>query len=54
MPKTIQELLAERRATVKEQMHERDLITRAVLQYQIDELEREIVARLPSAKAGIS
>lgn len=40
--KAAQEILAERRSVVQEQRHETDPIARAILQYQIDELDREL------------
>lgn len=42
--RTAQDILAERRSVVLEQMRERDETARAILQYQIDQLDRELAA----------
>ena len=40
--RTAQDILAERRSVIREQMRERDATARAILQYQIDTLDREL------------
>ena len=50
MTRTVQNILAERRSVALEQMHERDATARAVLQFQIDELDRELDRELVLAK----
>jgi len=44
MARTAQDVLAERRSVVQEQRRERDKTARDVLQFQIDELDRELAA----------
>lgn len=44
MIRSAQDILAERRSVVQEQRKERDQIARAVLQYQINELDAELQA----------
>lgn len=51
MTRTAQEILAERRSFVQEQRRETDKTARAVLQYQIDELDRELNARREAIEA---
>ncbi len=43
--RSLQDLLAERRANVIEMARERDPVARAMLQYHIDEIDRAIAAR---------
>ncbi len=43
--RSLQELLAERRANVQEQRRETDPIAIGLLQYHIDEIDREIARR---------
>lgn len=40
--RTAQDILAERRSVVQEQRRETDRTARAILQFQIDELDREL------------
>lgn len=42
MTRTPSDILAERRTVVQEQRRERDKTARAILQYQIDEIDREL------------
>jgi hypothetical protein len=42
MKRTIQDLLAERRANVQEMRHERDKTARQLLQFHIDCIDRQI------------
>ncbi len=42
MTRTAQDILAERRSVVQEQRRETDKTARAILQFQIDELDREL------------
>lgn len=42
MNRTAQDILAERRSVVQEQRRETDVTARAILQYQIDSLDREL------------
>lgn len=42
--RTAQDILAERRSVVQEQRRESDRIARAILQYQLDQLDRELAA----------
>lgn len=44
MTRTVTTILAERRSVIQEQRHERDATARAILQFQIDELSRELNA----------
>lgn len=46
MPRTTHDLISERGALVHEQRFERDATARAVLQFQIDEIDREVASRL--------
>lgn len=43
--RSLQDLLAERRANVLEQSREADATARAMLQFHIDEIDREIAQR---------
>lgn len=43
--RTAQDLLAERRANVQELRHERDAIAKQLLEYHIDEIDRELARR---------
>jgi hypothetical protein len=43
--RTLQDLLAERRATIAEQSRERDPAVKALCQYTINEIDREVHAR---------
>jgi len=40
--RTAQDILAERRSVVQEQRRERDKTAIAILQFQVDELDREL------------
>lgn len=42
MRRTAQDILAERRSVVQEQRRERDKTAIAILQFQVDELDREL------------
>lgn len=52
--RTEQDLLAERRSAIREQLRERDKIAIAVLQFQIDEIDREIASRRTSARSEVA
>lgn len=43
--RSLQDLLAERRLLVQEQRYERDRCARGVLQFQIDQIDRELAER---------
>jgi len=43
--RSAQEILAERRSVIQEQRRERDQMARAMLRFQIDELDRELAAQ---------
>jgi hypothetical protein len=43
--RSAQEILAERRSVIQEQRRERDQMARAMLQFQIDELDRELATQ---------
>lgn len=45
MTRTAQDILAERRSVVQEQRRETDKTTIAILQYQLDELDRALAAQ---------
>ena len=45
MNRSAQEILAERRSVIQEQRRERDQMARAMLRFQIDELDRELAAQ---------
>lgn len=44
MKRTAQDILAERRSVIQEQRKERDQMARAILQYQINQLDAELGA----------
>jgi hypothetical protein len=52
--RTAEDVLAERRSVVQEQRRERDPIARDVLQYQIDDLDRELATlRSPTSSPDL-
>ena len=50
-PCSVQSLLALRRSLVLEQSHASDPMEHAVLQFTIDEIDREVAARTKKARA---
>lgn len=50
--RTTQDLLAERRSLVQEQRFERDEIARELLQFSIDQIDRELHERMNQERAS--